>query len=209
MIVGARAQTAGAVGAAMGGLALFLSALPPAWYGATPGDSYVFDPPPFSPLWIDRVLLPSLAVLGTVGLLVGLGTLLRRDWQLGSLLRWSGGATLLGGSALIVGLYGPELVTPETTVVPTTALAGLAIALWGLLLCLAGGPLLAFAYLRAGKRRLGWGLLAVVPAGLLFAWALPDPAGNLVGALAWVGLGGLLAWELWVGTPADAGAPEP
>jgi len=197
------------VGAALGGVGLFLSALPPGWYGATPGDSYVFEPSPFSPPWIDRVLLPALAVLGTLGLLVGLGALLHRDWPAGKLLRWSGGATLLGGASLTVGLYGPELVTPETTVALTTALAGLAIALWGLLLSLLGVPLLAFAYLRAGKRRFGWGLVAVVPAGLLFAWAFPDPVGELLGALAWVVLGGLLAWELWVGLPLQPATDAP
>ena len=203
--MGGRLETAGAVGAALGGAGLLVSSIPSTWFGATSGDSYVFDPPPLSPLWIDRVLLPALALFGTVALLVGLAVLLRRDWRTGKLLRWSGVAALLGGASLTTGLYGPELVTTETTVVPTTALAGLAIALWGLLLSLFGVPVLAFAYLRAGKRRLGWGLIAVVPGGLLFAWAVPAPVGDLIGALTWAVLGGLLAWELWVGTPT----PDP
>jgi hypothetical protein len=202
-MVSARIRTVSAVGAALGGAALFVAAIPPAWFGAASGDSYVFDPPPFSPLWIDRVLLPALAMLGTLALLLALGVLLHRDWQTSRLLRWGGGLTLLGGLSVTVGLYGPELVSAETTVVPTTALAGLALVLWGLLLSLGGVPLVALAYVRAGKRRFGLALVGLVPAGFLFAWALPAPVGALVGALVWAVVGGVLAWELWIGTPAS------
>lgn len=201
-------QVGGIVGAALGGIALFLSALPPGWYGATPGDSYVFDPPPFSPLWIDRVLLPALAVVGTVGLLVGFAALLRRDWRKSTFLRWGGVATLLGGATFTIGVYGPDLVSAGPTTVPTTALAGLALALWGVLLSLVGVPLVAFAYLRAGNRRLGWGLLAAVPVGLVLARALPEPAGALAGSLAWVILGGILAWDLRFGSASGTATSD-
>ena len=53
------------------GLSLAISALPPAWYGVPALDSYVFDPAIGSPLWVHRIVMPTLSVLGVLGVLLG------------------------------------------------------------------------------------------------------------------------------------------
>lgn len=180
-----------------GGLLLFIGSMPPTWFGYEQGDSYLFDPAVFSPIWIERVLLPVLVLVGSVGLLIGIAGLVYRDWQESRLLRWAGPTSIVGAIALLAGIYGPDLLTTaDTTVGPIPALAGLALAIWGLLLLLVGGPLLAYAYLRIEKRRLGWALLSFIPAGILLGWVFPEGLGELAGAVPWLVLAFVIAMEL-------------
>jgi hypothetical protein len=184
----------------IGGLCLFLAGVPPGWYGYEPGVSYVFDPAVGSPLWIERVLVPVLSILGTVGLLGGIAAVVRREWGTNRLIRWAGTATVLGGVAATVGLYGPDLLGPPGMPEgPLAVLSGLAVALWGAILLLVGGPLLAYGLLGAGIRRLSWTLLAVVPGSILLSILLPGDRGAFLAALPWLALGSVLAWELWIG----------
>jgi hypothetical protein len=189
-----------AIAAAIGGLCLFLAAVPPGWYGYEPGVSYVFDPAVGSPLWIERVVVPVLSIIGTVGLLGGIGAVVGREWGTDRLIRWAGTATVLGGVAVTVGLYAPDLLGPPGMPEgPLVVLSGLAVALWGAILLLVGGPLLAYGLLGAGLRRLGWTLLAVGPGAIILSILLPGDLGGFLAALPWLALGSVLGWELWIG----------
>ncbi len=72
--------------AAIGGILATLVWVPPGWYGSTTGDSYVFDPPTFSPLWVERTVVPLLTVLAAAFLVAGL-------------------LALVAGPALTVGIF--------------------------------------------------------------------------------------------------------
>ena len=184
-----------------GGLAV-ISSVPGAWYGYIPGDSYVFDPVRFSPLWIQRTLLPLFSLAAGFGLLVGVGALVYRDWAHRRLHRVGGTATVLGGLTLLCGLYGPEFLTPHGTPVGVVAsLAALALLLWGGVLLLVGGPLLAYSYLRAGRVWLGWTLLGTLPVVLLLGALLPGWIGDLGSSMPILVLGIVIGRDLLVREP--------
>ena len=63
---------------ALGGLLTVVATIPTRWYGPRPTDSYVFDPPRFSALWIERTVAPVLAVIAALLILTGLLWLFRR-----------------------------------------------------------------------------------------------------------------------------------
>jgi hypothetical protein len=201
--------------AVLGGLSLLLASVPGRLYRGPPGDSYVFDPPPFSGLWVQRVVIPVLAVVAVVGLFAAVVGLLRRDRDEG---RWhdvAGGLTAFGAGGLVVaGLLlassgslsggSPDIV--GALVVAVGALGGL---LAGLLVIVAG-VFWGVGYLRRGRRRLGV-TLVVVPLGTLLLVVLatfvelPTGTGLLVTLPTVVGLA-VLGVDLWRG-PADAEVP--
>jgi hypothetical protein len=189
-----------AVFSLFGGVLYVISRIPPSWYGYASGDSYVFDPTVFSPIWIERELMPMLALVGTIGLICGFGALVYRDWEANRLFRVSGVLSVAGVSTFILGLYGPELLAPANTQVgPISGLAGLALALWGGLLLLVGGPLVAYSYIKADRARLGWSLLGFVPAGVILGALVPGGFGQLISTVPLLFLAGVMAWELEFG----------
>jgi len=70
----------------LGGLLALAASVPTRWFGRVPDDSYVFDPPRFSALWIERTVVPVVAVVAAVLLLAGLLALFRRDRE--RMARW-------------------------------------------------------------------------------------------------------------------------
>jgi hypothetical protein len=147
---------------ALGGVCALVASVPTRWYGARPTDSYVFDPPRFSALWMERTVVPVVGVIAAMLILVGLLALLWRDrewmarWQ-----RWFAALSVIGAAVgtlatiLLVSLGGGGASDPTAAV---NALLGVGLALLALLLL--GPGLLAWGigYLRAGRRRLGWAL---------------------------------------------------
>lgn len=197
-----------AVSSLLGGVLYVISRIPPAWYGYASGDSYVFDPALFSPIWIERELMPLLALVGTIGLICGLGALVYRDWASNRLFRVSGVLSVVGASMYIAGLYGPELIAPANTEVgPISGLAGLALALWGALLLLVGGPLVAYSYIKAERDRLGWSLVGFVPAGIILAYLFQGGFGQLISSVPLLVLAGMMAWELEMKRPVTVDDP--
>lgn len=181
----------------LGGVLYVVSRIPPAWYGYSSGDSYVFNPAVFSPIWIERELMPMLALVGTIGLICALGALVYRDWAANRVFRVAGVLSIVGASSFIAGLYGPELLAPANTQVgPVSGLAGLALALWGVLLLLVGGPILAYSYIKAGRDRLGWSLVGFVPAGVVLGYLFQGGFGGFISSTPLLVVAGIMAWEL-------------
>jgi hypothetical protein len=147
----------------LGGLLAVVATVPTNWFGPTPTDSYVFDPPRFSALWIERAVIPAVAVLAVLLCLTGLLALFARDrdgmprWQ-----RWLAVVTLIGGglgtlaTVLLVSTVGGAGATPSGTL---NALAGIAFALLASVLLLPGLLAWGAGYLRAGRTAVGVALV--------------------------------------------------
>lgn len=201
--------------AVLGGVCLLVASVPARLYRGPPGDSYVFDPPLFSGLWVQRVVIPVLAVLAVVGVFAVVVGLLRRDRGEG---RWhdvAGGLTVFGAGILVVAsvllagsgsLSGGEPDVVGALVVAAGALGGL---LAGLLVVVAGA-FWGVGYLRRGRRRVGVTLVVVPLVTLLLVVLatfveLPTGTGLLVVLPTVAGLV-VLGVDLWRG-PAAAGVP--
>lgn len=194
-----RRARAGAVAAALGALLFVLTNVPPEWFGATTGDSYVFQPPVFTPLWVERVVMPPLSVVAIVALAVGLGVLVGRDWPVGGRLRQGGGVVAVTGVGLLAVALGLlqsiDGAGPLSGVVG--ALGGLAVGLLGLLLAVPALLALGFGYTRTDRPTVGYALIAVVPLGLVMGVVLPEFAGAIPMALLVAAVWGVVAHELW------------
>lgn len=194
--------------AAVGGLLAIVVWVPPRWYGSTTGDSYVFDPPTFSPLWVERTLVPLLTVLASALLVAGLVALVVRDRPVAGRLR------RLGGYVAVVGVVALGLAEVVFAVVGGAAaggaddltailgvLFGLLVGGVGAVLALAGMVALGVGYRRAGRRVVGSALVAgpLLTVGVLALFFVVDAGGLgtplLVApaALAFVVVG----YELW------------
>ena len=207
-------RLAGAL-AVLGGACLLLVGVPGRLYRGPPGDSYVFDPPPFSGLWVQRVVVPVLAVLAVVGVFAVVVGLLRRDR---SERRWhdvAGGLTAFGAGVLLVAtvlLAGTGSLSggaPDIVGVLVVAVGALGGLLAGLLVVVAG-TVWGVGYLRRGRRRVGVTLVvAPLVTLLLVALAsfveLPTGGGVLVVLPTVAGLV-VLGVDLWRG-PAEPGVP--
>lgn len=199
----------GALSLVGGGLAV-VSSIPPGWYGAEPTDSYLFDPTVFSPLWIERTVMPVFEFGALVGLLVGISALVYRDWSVSRSLRVGGSLAMLGGATLGLGVSGPDFVTPAGMPVgPIPALVGFALMVWGGVLLLVGGPLLAVSYYRAGRRWLGATFLGVVPVMLLLGFLLPGHIGDFGRSIPLFVFGVVVARDLIIREPVVAGMRDP
>ncbi|MFW5965618.1 MAG: hypothetical protein ACOCP3_02590, partial [Halodesulfurarchaeum sp.] len=151
-----RTRLAG-VGSMLGGVLAVLAAVPPRWYGSVPGDSYVFSPDPLSPLWIERTVVPVLAVLAVIGVGLGLLALLVRGWHRSRIHAGSGVVSLLGLTVLGLGLFALGLPWTRTTEPGVLrGLIGLAALLGGGFLLLVGTPLWGYVLLQDGRRPVGW-----------------------------------------------------
>lgn len=194
--------------AAVGGPLSVLVWIPPRWYGAAPGDSYVFDPPTFGPLWVDRTLVPVLTVLAGLLLAAGLLGLVLRDRSVAPRFRrWSGYVALTGLVVLELAEVTFELVGRASAgglgdvAAAGGILVGLLLGGVGLLLALPGLIALGVAYYRADRPVVGTALVAG-PALTLVVFALAFvadlPRGGTLLLVAPTGLAFLaVAHELW------------
>ncbi|MGM0397866.1 MAG: hypothetical protein ACQEQY_02630 [Halobacteriota archaeon] len=171
--------------AAVGGVLLAVSAIPPGWYGVPALDSYVFDPGLGSPLWIHRSVMPALSVLGVLGLFLGLLGLLRRDWaSAGRLRRWSGVAALLGLGGLTVttpilafGTFG-DAGTNTVLALVGVVLGGVSVLVLTIALVFLG-----LGYIRTTRPLLGYVLGGVVVVLPLVVYVVPDAMATFAASL--------------------------
>ncbi|MFB6255120.1 MAG: hypothetical protein ABEH58_00045 [Haloplanus sp.] len=143
----------------LGGVLALIASVPTRWFGPVPDDSYVFDPPQFSALWIERTVVPAVAVVAAVLLLVGLLALFRRDRE--RMARWQGWFAIASVIGAAVGTLATMLFAtagPQGTANPTAALnvlLGAGLTLLALLFLLPGLVVWGSGYLRAERPRLG------------------------------------------------------
>jgi hypothetical protein len=213
-------RTRRAIGAlaAVGGVLSILVWIPPRWYGSPASDSYVFDPPAFSPLWVERVVVPTLTVLAGALLVAGLFALVRRDRDVaGRRRRWSGYVALAGLACLELAEILFEVVEGASAGGASDLLEigglllALAVGAIGLVLALPGTVALGVGYLRAGRRTVGAALIAgplltVAVFAALYFFPV-GPAGVLL-QVAPMGLAFVVVgYELWT-HPEPAPAPD-
>lgn len=193
-----RAKFFGGV-ATLGGVLSVIVSVPSSWYGLRPRDSYVFDPQPVSPMWIERELVPVLTVVAMVALLIGLLGLVLRDWStFGGVRRWGGVGSILGLGGLAVAvpvfLYASRGSPGVGAIVVLGAFAVGAIS--ALVLGL-GLLLLGYGYRANNRERIGYALLGVVVAVPVLGFFVPSPYDSLLASLpvgiAWIIVGN----ELW------------
>lgn len=168
-------RTRRALGAlsALGGVLAVVASAPSRWYGVPRTDAYVFSPPAFTPLWVERVVMPVVAALAAVLLVVGVAGLLARDRPTaGRLRRWGGyvAAAGLGAVALVLLL---DAATPGTvwasggTASPFVLLGALLVVLGGAGVALPALAVMGLGYLRADRRVVGTALVVGPAATLL------------------------------------------
>ncbi|MFB6194945.1 MAG: hypothetical protein ABEI80_02150 [Haloplanus sp.] len=143
----------------LGGVLAVVAAIPTDWYGPRPTDSYVFDPPPFSALWIERTVVPAASVLAAVLLLAGLISVLRRDrdgldgWQ-----RWSAVGAVLGvgvGTLSTVLFASAGGAAGGDLSAALNVLLGALLGLLAVVLAVPGLIAWGIGYVRAGRSTLG------------------------------------------------------
>lgn len=192
---------------ALGGVLVLVTAVPTRWFGPMPTDSYVFDPPRFSALWIERTVVPPLALAAVLLLMLGLFSLFRRDrermarWQ-----RWTAVVTLVG--AAVGTLATITLVTAGhgATDDPTTTLNvlfGAAFALLALVLLFPGLCAWGAGYLRGDRPLLGTALVGapvcpVLVVAVTAALDVGEPAGTLPVALPVAAAVVVVGRDLWI-----------
>lgn len=155
---------------ALGGVLVVVAAVPTRWFGPVPTDSYVFDPPQFSALWIERTVIPAIGVIAVLSILLGLLSLFRRDrermarWQ-----RWTAAVALVGAAVgtlatIILATSGPG-VTGDLSAA-FDALLGAVFGLLALVLLFPGLLAWGGGYLRGDRPFLGAALVCgpVLPA---------------------------------------------
>lgn len=199
---------AGAAGI-VGGLLTVLVSVPSRWYGVGVRDSYVFDPPTFSPLWVDRTAIPVLTVLAALGLLVGLFGLVRRDWPTaGRARRWGGVGSVLGLSFATVGTPILLWFTGSGIEEVIVIFLGLGLVAAGVILLAPSLVVLAFGYLQAERPRIGYAFIGVVIGVPTFAFLAPDTVSSLAASLPIAIAWGLVGTDL-LGGPGPVGeGPE-
>ncbi|MEF8856265.1 MAG: hypothetical protein V5A16_02450 [Haloplanus sp.] len=192
---------------ALGGLLTVVATIPTRWYGPRPTDSYVFDPPRLSALWVERTVAPLLAVVAALLILLGLLWLFQRDrewmvrWQ-----RWFAVVTVVGAAVGTLAIMILAAVGGRATADPTAALnalLGVGLALLALFLLLPGVLAWGVGYLRDGRRRLGAALAGspVVAVAVVAASIALNVGPGAFGALPVVlpvALGvAILGYDLW------------
>ncbi|MFB6103406.1 MAG: hypothetical protein ABEJ73_12695 [Haloplanus sp.] len=171
---------------AFGGVLAVVSAIPTQWYGPMPTDSYVFEPPRFSALWIERTVVPGVTVLAALLLLTGLLALFRRDREW--MARWHRWLAVVAVIGAATGTLATVLVAPtggRGVGNPTTAMnvvLGALLALLAVTLLFSGLVAWGTGYLRSGRRLLGGALLGG-PVGAVLIVAMSVATGVEFGSL--------------------------
>jgi hypothetical protein len=155
----------------LGGLCVVAASIPVRWFGPVPTDSYVFDPPTYSPLWIERTIVPAVSIAAALLTLAGLVALFHRDREwMERPHRWFAVVAVVGAA---LGAFATVLLAANGEGAggdPTATLNVLLAVLLGLVaLVLAGPGLLAWGigYLRTGRRSLGAALVGGVTVPVL------------------------------------------
>jgi len=200
---------------ALGGALAVVAAVPTRWYGVPQTDAYLFDPPLFSPLWVERTVIPLVAVVAGLLFVVAIGALVVRDRAVAGRLRRWGGYVAVAGLALLgvavvglaaTGAFGGGIQTTGALV----ALLALLVALVGLGLALPALVAMGVGYARTERPAVGYALFGgPVLTGLAtgVAWmGVSTGIGSLPlvvpFAATFVGVG----YELW---SRPAPVPEP
>lgn len=170
-----RAKALGAL-SALGGVLSVAAAAPSRWYGVPDTDAYVFDPAPFSPLWVERTAMPVVAALAVVLLLAGAVGLVARDRTVaGRLRRWSGYGAVAGLSLVSLVLLfdaatdGSLWTGSADTGTVLTFLVGLLVVLLGFALALPALVVLGVGYARTDRPTVGYALVAGPVLSVLFS----------------------------------------
>ncbi|WP_435066544.1 hypothetical protein [Haloplanus sp. C73] len=194
----------------LGGLLVAVAAVPTRWFGPRPTDSYVFDPPRFSALWVERTVIPVVAVAAAILLLAGLLSLLWRDrermarWQ-----RWFAAIAVVGAAIVTLAtmlVFSTEGSATSDVSATMNVLIGVALGLLGTVLALPGLVAWGVGYVRNERRRIGAALAGgPVVSGLFVAGSLAagvslDPLGGLVIVLPLSLAALIVGADLWRGT---------
>ncbi|WP_230458923.1 hypothetical protein [Haloarcula sp. K1] len=185
----------------MSAVCLLITAVPlELWPTPRPGDSYVFNPPAFSAIWVQRTLRPGLIISANALLLVGLSTVLRRDSaSMSRLQRAFAFGALFGTGGCVLGTL--LFTTAGTNDIgrEITAFLIWALAIPFVILGLVGWGI---GYLRADSTRLGAALtvppvLAVAYIGLSMAGVDFSPVGRLLLIIPTSGMALVVGYDLW------------
>jgi hypothetical protein len=174
---------------ALGGVLALVAAVPTRWFGPMPTDSYVFDPPRFSALWMERTVVPVLALAAVLLVTAGLLSLFRRDrdrmprWQC-----WTAIVGLIGASVgtlatvLLVTAGRGTMGDPTNTL---NTLLGAALALLAFALLVPGLLAWGAGYLRGDRPVLGGAVVGmlVLPVLVVAASVVLDVGDGVAGAL--------------------------
>lgn len=203
-------RTSEALGAlsALGGVLAVVAAAPSRWYGVPDTDAYVFSPTAFSPLWVERTVMPVVAALAVVLLILGAGGLVARDLSIaGRLRRWSGyvavvGLSLIGVVLLFDAATGGSLWTGSAGAGSVlTFLVAFLVLLLGLALALPALVTLGVGYARTDRRTVGYALVAGPALSVLFSvsgWVgLPGAAKGLGIVVPFAAAFVVVGRELW------------
>lgn len=184
-------------GAAIGGLLATVASLPGSWYGVPETDSYVFTPAPPNPLWFARDVVPILTILAGLGLLLGVGGLLFRDYHVAD--RWR----RFGGIGTAIGMVGMTIAGSVFAVSNPSEMGGAVaiVAAFGVLLLsglLLVPSLIAFGigYLKADRTPLG-AILIGLPVLLGASWFVDLEAGSVTLGVTIALAGIAIAHDLW------------
>lgn len=160
---------------ALGGVLAVVSSVPSRWYGVPETDAYVFDPATFSPLWVERTVVPVVAAAAAVLVLAGVCGLVIRDRTVaGRLRRWSGYAAFAGLSpfALVLLL---DAVTAGALWTGSggagrafVLLVALLVVILGLGLALPALAAMGIGYARTDRPTVGYALVTGLALAVLF-----------------------------------------
>lgn len=181
--------------AIVGGVLAVLVQIPSSWYGVQARESYIFDPPTLSPLWISRVVVPILSVVAVLGLFLGVVGLVRRDRAVsGRARRWGGFGASVGFGILTLAvpmfLYATSVTGAELVFL---TLGGVGLGLLGLVFVVPSLLSLAYGYAQTDRPRLGYAFAGVLVGVPILSFLIPSPIDAFAAALpigvAWVVLG--------------------
>ncbi len=200
--------------AIVGGVLAVLVQMPASWYGVEARDSYLFDPPALSPLWINRELIPILSVIAVLGLLLGVVGLLRRDRPVsGRFRRWGALAASIGFGLLTVAVpmfqYGTSDAGEERLFL---TLGAFGLGVLGLVFVVPSLVSLAYGYAKTDRPRLGYAFAGVLVGVPILSFLVPSPIDAFAAALpigvAWGWLGIDLLEHPEPLQPMDSGSDE-
>lgn len=204
-------------GAALGAVLAVVTAVPSKWYGAPTTDAYVFDPGTFSPLWVQRTLVPVASLLAVMLLAGGVAGLVLRDRAVaGRARRWGGASAAVGlglGAVTMATFAAAEGSASTDGLDSLLVLVGLLVGLVGVPLALAGLVAAGVGYARTERPPVGYALvggpaIATVVALAGLAGALPTVVGFLPVSVPLAAAFAVVGWELWIHPePLDTAEP--